>query len=524
MAVAPHSAHVTSSGMSSSASHDDIFQPTPAGLRDQVRMQLQKATSPLNIIGVIVIVVATTVVVIETMPELAQYEDAFTVIEMICVLIFSLEILLKLWVRDGRNRRWFFCNILNLIDLLSIMPWYILFFVELQDECPAGIFGVFNDCDDRGHSTVDSLSVLRAVRLLRVLRVLKLGTFSVGVKVFSTAILRSTPQLIALLIAMFISMLVFSAIVFYMEDLCDEGSSDKLEALRCSDQKQKFRSIPATFWWCLATMTAVGYGDMVPYTTLGKLFGGVTMLIGILVFSLPITVIGSNYEKAYHAEVMRRLVKELETGVSRAFREMSRQEATSEAPMLRLEDVRELTRRWSSKWSADHTQLWERIELMWDAYDIRMDGKLDGALSRAQAVKLFHDLKLQLEDHALTFGEGDDQPLFNVKEELGCRHKADVISMGAVAKLSERVRRLDAQIQEHKELIDSITQGICLLGDTAGLHLVPPVGSSMKTSIKDGRKSDPSTVESVPISDGQQRLATDEGQRSESRVYPFGSE
>jgi len=524
MAVAPHSAHVTSSGMSSSASHDDIFQPTPAGLRDQVRMQLQKATSPLNIIGVIVIVVATTVVVIETMPELAQYEDAFTVIEMICVLIFSLEILLKLWVRDGRNRRWFFCNILNLIDLLSIMPWYILFFVELQDECPAGIFGVFNDCDDRGHSTVDSLSVLRAVRLLRVLRVLKLGTFSVGVKVFSTAILRSTPQLIALLIAMFISMLVFSAIVFYMEDLCDEGSSAKLEALRCSDQKQKFRSIPATFWWCLATMTAVGYGDMVPYTTLGKLFGGVTMLIGILVFSLPITVIGSNYEKAYHAEVMRRLVKELETGVSRAFREMSRQEATSEAPMLRLEDVRELTRRWSSKWSADHTQLWERIELMWDAYDIRMDGKLDGALSRAQAVKLFHDLKLQLEDHALTFGEGDDQPLFNVKEELGCRHKADVISMGAVAKLSERVRRLDAQIQEHKELIDSITQGICLLGDTAGLHLVPPVASSMKTSIKDGRKSDPSTVESVPISDGQQRLATDEGQRSESRVYPFGSE
>eukprot|EP00327_Prymnesium_parvum_P047869 CAMPEP_0205881022 /NCGR_PEP_ID=MMETSP1083-20121108/16237_1 /ASSEMBLY_ACC=CAM_ASM_000430 /TAXON_ID=97485 /ORGANISM="Prymnesium parvum, Strain Texoma1" /LENGTH=489 /DNA_ID=CAMNT_0053244077 /DNA_START=38 /DNA_END=1509 /DNA_ORIENTATION=- len=489
MAVAPHSAHVTSSGMSSSASHDDIFQPTPAGLRDQVRMQLQKATSPLNIIGVIVIVVAT--------------------------------ILLKLWVRDGRNRRWFFCNILNLIDLLSIMPWYILFFVELQDECPAGIFGVFNDCDDRGHSTVDSLSVLRAVRLLRVLRVLKLGTFSVGVKVFSTAILRSTPQLIALLIAMFISMLVFSAIVFYMEDLCDEGSSAKLEALRCSDQKQKFRSIPVHVLVVPRHDAAVGYGDMVPYTTLGKLFGGVTMLIGILVFSLPITVIGSNYEKAYHAEVMRRLVKELETGVSRAFREMS---LDKEAPMLRLEDVRELTRRWSSKWSADHTQLWERIELMWDAYDIRMDGKLDGALSRAQAVKLFHDLKLQLEDHALTFGEGDDQPLFNVKEELGCRHKADVISMGAVAKLSERVRRLDAQIQEHKELIDSITQGICLLGDTAGLHLVPPVGSSMKTSIKDGRKSDPSTVESVPISDGQQRLATDEGQRSESRVYPFGSE
>jgi potassium voltage-gated channel Shaker-related subfamily A protein 1 len=51
------------------------------------------------------------------------------------------------------------------------------------------------------------------------------------------------------------------------------------------------------------TMTTVGYGDMYPTTGIGKIIAVPTMLAGILIFALPITVIGSNYETAYHNEV-----------------------------------------------------------------------------------------------------------------------------------------------------------------------------------------------------------------------------
>merc|ERR1719335_136195 len=60
-----------------------------------------------------------------------------------------------------------------------------------------------------------------------------------------------------------------------------------------------FQSIPATFWWSFATMSTVGYGDVYPRTTFGRLIGGVSMLCGILLISLPVAIVGSKFQEVY---------------------------------------------------------------------------------------------------------------------------------------------------------------------------------------------------------------------------------
>ncbi|XP_016106412.1 potassium voltage-gated channel subfamily D member 2-like [Sinocyclocheilus grahami] len=81
------------------------------------------------------------------------------------------------------------------------------------------------------------------------------------------------------------AIIIFATVMFYAE----KGSS-----------ASKFTSIPAAFWYTIVTMTTLGYGDMVPKTIMGKIFGSVCSLSGVLVIALPVPVIVSNFSRIYH--------------------------------------------------------------------------------------------------------------------------------------------------------------------------------------------------------------------------------
>ena len=62
-------------------------------------------------------------------------------------------------------------------------------------------------------------------------------------------------------------------------------------------QPDNFGSIPAAAWWALSTLTTIGYGDVVPITPWGKLFGGVVMLLGLGMFTLPIAILAAGFSQ-----------------------------------------------------------------------------------------------------------------------------------------------------------------------------------------------------------------------------------
>jgi voltage-gated potassium channel len=88
--------------------------------------------------------------------------------------------------------------------------------------------------------------------------------------------------LIGGLLLMMVLLLFTSSIIYFIER----------EA-----QPNQFGSIPAAAWWALATLTTIGYGDIVPMTPWGKVFGGLVMLIGLGMFALPIAIISAGFSQ-----------------------------------------------------------------------------------------------------------------------------------------------------------------------------------------------------------------------------------
>jgi hypothetical protein len=115
-------------------------------------------------------------------------------------------------------------------------------------------------------------------------------------KILSTALRKSVDAFGLLAFLLSIAVIIFSSLMFYAErGTCDDDGV----CIRGDGKVSPFTSIPATFYWCVVTMTTVGYGDMVPVESAGMVVAVITMICGIMVLALPITVLGQNFSDAY---------------------------------------------------------------------------------------------------------------------------------------------------------------------------------------------------------------------------------
>ncbi|TBN01344.1 ion transporter [Hyunsoonleella flava] len=193
---------------------------------------------------------------VETIPNLKpQTKFILQVIEWFCVIMFSLEYLLRIYVSDSKPK--FIFSFFGIIDFLAILPFYLSFGIDLRS--------------------------LRALRFLRLFRILKLVRYNRAMNHFTTAI-KSAKEEILLFIFITLMLIYFSAVgIYYFEN----------EA-----QPEHFSSVFDSLWWAIITLTTVGYGDVYPITVGGKVFTFIILMIGLGIVAIPTGIISSALTKS----------------------------------------------------------------------------------------------------------------------------------------------------------------------------------------------------------------------------------
>ena len=199
----------------------------------------------------------------------ARYERELWFFEVFSVLTFTVEYLARVWssidledIADkspivGRIKYLF--TPLALVDLIAILPFYLSFYIALD---------------------------LRFLRGLRLLRLFKLARYSPALSALLDVIRKEAEALLAALFVLLILLVMSAAGIYILEN---------------EIQPDTFGSIPGAMWWAIVTLTTLGYGDVVPVTTGGKIFGGLIGLLGIGMIALPAAIMASGFAENIHA-------------------------------------------------------------------------------------------------------------------------------------------------------------------------------------------------------------------------------
>jgi len=203
-------------------------------------------------------------VALETVPAIAAaWHGFFVVFDDISISLFTAEYLLRLWVAVEhppvrargpiKGRLWFALRPAMLIDLAVIVPFW---FASLL--------------------AVDT----RFLRIFRVIWLLKLARFSPVLATLGRVVGAEKRGLVGALIIVLGAAFVMASLMYLIEG---------------HTQPAVFGTIPDALWWALTTLTTVGYGDAVPVTALGKVLGGITMILGVWLIALPVGIISTGY-------------------------------------------------------------------------------------------------------------------------------------------------------------------------------------------------------------------------------------
>jgi voltage-gated potassium channel len=218
---------------------------------------------------VLLIIVNLVAVALEAMPQLHdRYLLQVDTIEFVSLVVFTAEYLLRIWssVEYGPHRHMsptaarlrYILSPAGLVDLVAVLPFWFAPFLP---------------------------SDLRVLQVLRVVRFFKIARYSPAMRSLLDVLYRERRALFGCLVITLGTALVSAALMHLAEGRV---------------QPDKLGTIPDALWWAIVTLGTIGYGDVVPITTVGKLIATATIFLGLIMIALPVGIIATAFAEQVH--------------------------------------------------------------------------------------------------------------------------------------------------------------------------------------------------------------------------------
>jgi voltage-gated potassium channel len=208
-----------------------------------------------NIFIEIVIIISLMLFALETVPTLTIKEQKLlNLAEIITIIIFTIEYV----IRFAKDKFKYAFSFFGIVDFLAIVPFFIFFIPQLS-----------------------------FIKIIRILRIMKLARYGSALKKVGKAISAVRRELIVYVILNFCILYILAVMMYYIEG---------------AKQPDKFASIMDSLWWAVVTLTTIGYGDVVPITSGGKLLTGIISVLGIGIITIPTGLIASTLIKTRKEE------------------------------------------------------------------------------------------------------------------------------------------------------------------------------------------------------------------------------
>ena len=218
----------------------------------------------IEVLLVALIVANVAAVALETIPSIyGKFRPIFWVFEQISLFAYGLEYVARVWssIEDPRiavrgplhGRVAFALRPLMVVDFLAFAP---------------SIMGLFLGFD------------FRVLRIFRLFRLLKLARYSQALQALLSVLAAERSAL-------------FASLILLLATVCFCG--EMMHLAEGTVQPHAFGTMPNAMYWAITTLATVGYGDLTPVTPLGKFIAGMTMVLGITSFALPVGIIANGF-------------------------------------------------------------------------------------------------------------------------------------------------------------------------------------------------------------------------------------
>ena len=232
---------------------------TANNLKNKLHTIIYEADTPMgklfDVVLLILILVSVILVMLESVTSIdTHYHDLLYFGEWVITIFFTIEYILRIiTVKKASN---YIFSFYGVIDFLSTIPLYLSFILAGSN----------------------ALLAVRALRLLRVFRILKITRYMGEANKLNKALRDSKPKIFVFLFAVLILSIIAGTIMYLVEG-----------------EQSGFVSIPISVYWCIVTLTTVGFGDIAPVTPLGQFIAAIIMIMGYGIIAVPTGIVSAEY-------------------------------------------------------------------------------------------------------------------------------------------------------------------------------------------------------------------------------------